>query len=495
MRLDSAPSTIRQTHSFPDNRLAQQLFGEYEQHLLLIERELGVRIGSRGNTVDLEGGEGSVARAIEVLDALYADLSNGLSVDKSAVRSAVRSAPVNDAKAETTGQNLTIRTRQRTIAPRNATQAAYLRAIQENKLTFGIGPAGTGKTYLAVAAAVAAMAAGDVERLVLSRPAVEAGERIGFLPGDMKEKVDPYLRPLYDALHDMLPADLVARHIEAGSIEIAPLAFMRGRTLAHSFVILDEAQNTSPQQMMMFLTRFGEGSTMVIAGDPDQTDLPVGHLSGLADAKRRLAGVPEIEIVTFTGKDVVRDPLVARIVQAYAPPPMDRNRETDVLEFQDTVGEREVSIDIECDRWNEELEEAELIVEEAVYETLQYFRPTENHGTVGVLLSDDARLKEMNTQFRQIEKPTNVLAFPFDEDSPGDQPSYLGDIAVSFETVAAEAAEQQKTLADHLRHMIVHGVLHLLGYDHISPDDQQKMENIERSILATLGTPDPYEAI
>ncbi|HKK31322.1 MAG TPA: PhoH family protein, partial [Alphaproteobacteria bacterium] len=287
---------VRRGLTFADNRLAQQLFGEYDQNLALIERDLGLHIVSRGNSVELTGGEGAIERATDVLDALYKRLEKGENLDRGAVRGALKLAARGDSSLREDLGELTIRTRRRTIQPRTATQADYLRAIRANKLTFALGPAGTGKTYLAVAAAVAAMAAGEVERLVLSRPAVEAGERIGFLPGDLKEKVDPYLRPLYDALHDMLPTDLVAKQIEMETIEIAPLAFMRGRTLAHSFVILDEAQNTSPQQMMMFLTRFGEGSRMVVAGDPDQVDLPPGTISGLADAVNRLRRVEEVGV-------------------------------------------------------------------------------------------------------------------------------------------------------------------------------------------------------
>jgi phosphate starvation-inducible PhoH-like protein len=210
-----------------------------------------------------------------------------------------------------------VRTRKRLVVPRTPTQRNYIAAIRQQELVFGEGPAGTGKTYLAVACAAAALMNGEVDRIILSRPAVEAGERLGFLPGDMKEKVDPYLRPLYDALYDVMPANLVAKGMAEGSIEIAPLAFMRGRTLAHAFVILDEAQNTTPQQMKMFLTRLGEGSRMVVTGDPSQVDLPPGGQSGLIDALATLKDVPGIGRVTFTNADIVRHTLVGRIVAAY----------------------------------------------------------------------------------------------------------------------------------------------------------------------------------
>jgi phosphate starvation-inducible protein PhoH and related proteins len=210
-----------------------------------------------------------------------------------------------------------IRTRRRTVQARSPGQRDYLAALRERDMVFALGPAGSGKTYLAVAMGVSLLLAGKVERIVLSRPAVEAGERLGFLPGDMKEKIDPYLRPLYDALHDMMPAELIAGRMESGEIEIAPLAFMRGRTLAHCYVILDEAQNTTPMQMRMFLTRLGEGSRMVITGDPSQTDLPGGQKSGLNDAVETLQGVDGMRFVRLTSKDVVRHDLVTRIVEAY----------------------------------------------------------------------------------------------------------------------------------------------------------------------------------
>jgi phosphate starvation-inducible PhoH-like protein len=210
-----------------------------------------------------------------------------------------------------------IRTRKKTIVPRSATQTRYMHALASSDVIFALGPAGTGKTYVAVAQAVQMLIQGQVTRLILSRPAVEAGERLGFLPGDMKEKVDPYLRPLYDALYDMLPAEQVERRIASGEIEIAPIAFMRGRTLGDAFIILDEAQNTTPAQMKMFLTRFGQNSRMVVCGDPRQIDLPDIGKSGLADAVGRLEGVEGIATIRFSAADVVRHPIVGRIVEAY----------------------------------------------------------------------------------------------------------------------------------------------------------------------------------
>jgi len=304
---------------FDDNRLLPMLYGEHDRHLALIEERLGVSMTSRGNQIAISGSPAAVTQARQVLNQLYLRLKKGLIVDLGEVEAAIR---LIDA-AETVEPNLfgseglAIRTQRRLITPRSPTQMQYLRQLQERELVFGVGPAGTGKTYLAVAVAVALLAKGEVDRIVLSRPAVEAGERLGFLPGDLREKVDPYLRPLYDALHDMLPAEQVLRRLSTGEIEIAPLAFMRGRTLTHCFCILDEAQNTTPVQMKMFLTRLGEKSRMAVTGDLSQVDLPVGQRSGLTDAIETLSGVEGVGLIRFTDADIVRHPLVSRIVRAY----------------------------------------------------------------------------------------------------------------------------------------------------------------------------------
>jgi phosphate starvation-inducible PhoH-like protein len=300
---------------FDDNSLLPQLYGERDRHLDRIERELGVSLVSRGNRLAIAGPQESADVARSAIASLYQRLKRGLEVDNAAVDAALKRASAH--AHEQWGETEEIRTRKRRISPRTANQAAYLRALRANELVFGLGPAGTGKTYLAVAMAVDMLMSGTVERIILSRPAVEAGERLGFLPGDLREKVDPYLRPLYDALHDMLPGDQVIKRLSSGEIEIAPLAFMRGRTLANAFVILDEAQNTTPVQMKMFLTRLGEHARMAVTGDLSQIDLPRGTRSGLADALDTLTGEEGISMVNFTDVDVVRHPLVARIVRAY----------------------------------------------------------------------------------------------------------------------------------------------------------------------------------
>jgi phosphate starvation-inducible PhoH-like protein len=317
--VSEASAAGRSQIEFDDNLLLPLLYGERDQHLDRIERQLGVSLVPRGNRLAIAGPASATEIARLALSRLYDRLKRGQEIDLAAVEAAMRLA-----QAETEDKSLSLwredtgfRTRKRRIAARSAGQAVYVKAMRENELVFGLGPAGTGKTYLAVAAAIDLLMAGKVERVILSRPAVEAGERLGFLPGDLRDKVDPYLRPIFDALNDMLPAEQLQKRLASGEIEVAPIAFMRGRTLAHAFVILDEAQNTTPVQMKMFLTRLGEGSRMVVTGDPSQVDLPIGARSGLADALEALRGLENIAVVRFTEKDVVRHPLVARIVGAY----------------------------------------------------------------------------------------------------------------------------------------------------------------------------------
>jgi phosphate starvation-inducible PhoH-like protein len=299
---------------FEDNRHLTRLLGEFDSHLALIEDRLGIDAHAHGNVVILSGAEAACDMARDVLEQLYSRIAKGEPVGAGDIDGLIRHA--REETGQTDGQ-AQIATRRRVIKARTPAQSIYMRALDRVDLVFGVGPAGTGKTYLAVAYAAHCLERGLVERIILSRPAVEAGERLGFLPGDMREKVDPYLRPLYDALYDVLPPEKVERDLETGIIEIAPLAFMRGRTLANAYVILDEAQNSSSMQMKMFLTRLGENSKMVITGDPSQIDLPPGTRSGLDEAVGLLAGVPGIEAVRFSTADVVRRDLVARIVAAY----------------------------------------------------------------------------------------------------------------------------------------------------------------------------------
>ena len=304
---------------FDDNLLLPLLYGERDQHLDRIERQLGVSVITRGNRVAISGPASATEAAYLALSQLYERLKRGQEIDLPAVEGAIRlaEAELGDKSLSLWREDSSLRTRKRRIMARSPGQAAYIKALRENDLVFGLGPAGTGKTYLAVAAAVDLLMSGRIERIILSRPAVEAGERLGFLPGDLRDKVDPYLRPIFDALNDMLPADQLARRLGTGEIEVAPIAFMRGRTLSRAFVVLDEAQNTTPVQMKMFLTRLGEASRMVVTGDPTQVDLQPSSRSGLTEALETLAGVEGIATVRLTDKDVVRHELVARIVRAY----------------------------------------------------------------------------------------------------------------------------------------------------------------------------------
>jgi phosphate starvation-inducible PhoH-like protein len=328
MRLKSvsgSPEVVEsRSLSFDDNRLCAQLFGRHHEHLALLEQRLPISLVARGNEVTISGATASVAAAASVLETLHRRLEEGLELGRGEVEAAVRMVGSEPAEPSAAADDeVLIRTDKRHISPRTPAQARYLRAMRQHDLVFGIGPAGTGKTYLAVAMGVALLRQRQVDRLILSRPAVEAGERLGFLPGDMRDKVDPYLQPLYDALQDMLPEGKLGAKLESGQIEIAPLAFMRGRTLANAFIILDEGQNTTPGQMKMFLTRLGDNARMVVTGDPSQHDLPPGARSGLADAVGKLAQLDPIGVVQFTERDIVRHPLVEQILRAYgrdAPP-------------------------------------------------------------------------------------------------------------------------------------------------------------------------------
>jgi len=315
--------TLETALEFPDNRLLVDLCGEFDRNLAQVEHGLGLQILRRGNYLVLIGDEDARARGAALLQGLYERLEAGRQVLPADIDAALRlgeggrDGGATDQLEMFQGGHVEIKTRKKIVEPRTEAQKAYVRALFSHELAFGIGPAGTGKTYLAVAVAVNHFIAGRVDKIILARPAVEAGERLGFLPGDMKEKVDPYMQPLYDALNDFLPGKMVTKLIEEKTIEIAPLAFMRGRTLSNAAVVLDEAQNASAMQMKMFLTRLGEGSRMAITGDRTQVDLPRGMPSGLVEAERVLKGIGDISFSYFTAKDVVRHHLVAKILHAY----------------------------------------------------------------------------------------------------------------------------------------------------------------------------------
>ena len=315
------PATTVRRVTMPDEGL-ETLYGPFDEHLKALEETLAVRFKTRGGELVIEGGADEVGRAEHVMTQLGRLLESGYRFGRGDVKTAVQLLTQNPnielQEYFLRNQNTNARSAGRKqVVPKSVMQRAYLDAIEANDIVIGVGPAGTGKTYLAMAQAVAYLLAKRVNRIILARPAVEAGEKLGFLPGDMQEKVNPYLRPLYDALHDMLDAERVERLIERGVIEVAPIAFMRGRTLNDAFVILDEAQNTTSEQMKMFLTRLGFGSKAVITGDITQIDLPLGKTSGLIEALKVVAGIEEIAVIRFSDQDVVRHPLIQKIVRAY----------------------------------------------------------------------------------------------------------------------------------------------------------------------------------
>jgi len=319
-----ASDTTHIVLAFDDNRIVGDLFGQFDQNLALVEQRLGIEAVARGNQVTIKGPHDACETARTALESLYHRLKKGDDIQPGDVEGALRMAQASEGQLslptlEKDGRLALaqVSTRKRTVVARTPAQDAYIRAMDRVDLVFGLGPAGTGKTFLAVAYAATLLERGDVARLILSRPAVEAGERLGFLPGDMREKIDPYLRPLYDALYEMMAPEKVERGLTSGMIEVAPLAFMRGRTLSNAVVILDAAQNTTSMQMKMFLTRLGENSKMVVTGDPSQVDLPPGQVSGLREAVSVLEGVEGVATVRFSDADVVRHELVARIVRAY----------------------------------------------------------------------------------------------------------------------------------------------------------------------------------
>lgn len=318
----NATATHSETMVFENNALLPMLFGENDATLQQLERKLSVVMVSRGNMLAITGEQEAVSTARDILDNLYSTLEGGRDVDKAQIDAAIRMAtdpekPKQDRGKKNGISSLAIKTLKKEVRAYSNKQAEYIKALYDKDLVFALGPAGTGKTYVAVAMAVSKFLNHEVDRIILSRPAVEAGEKLGFLPGDMKDKIDPYLRPLYDALFDMMSAEKVMRHIENGEIEIAPLAFMRGRTLSNSYIILDEAQNSTATQMKMFLTRLGEGSRMAVTGDLSQMDLPRDVKSGLDDATRKLRDIEGIELIRFSDGDVVRHDLAAKIVHAY----------------------------------------------------------------------------------------------------------------------------------------------------------------------------------
>ena len=489
-------ATTQTVLAFEDNKLASMLFGQYGQNLALIERRLGVVAEQRGNHVTIDGSRGACEQARRVLEGLYEQLKRGHDLSQGDVDGAIRQAIAQGSlfdydPAAPRPAFEEINLRKRPVRARTAAQDAYIRALKRHSLVFGTGPAGTGKTWLAVAQAVQMFERKEVDRIILSRPAVEAGERLGFLPGDMREKVDPYLRPIYDALYDLMDARIVERALQAGEIEIAPLAFMRGRTLSNAAVILDEAQNTTSMQMKMFLTRLGENSRMIVTGDPSQVDLPPGQKSGLAEAVKLLAGIENVGHVAFTHEDVIRHELVARIVEAY-----DRGTARARGQGMRPTPERRASppqIDIQTQSplWKAQ-PLAEQTVRDAVTAAASALSTADSE--VSIVLTDDSAMAVLNRDWRGIDKPTNVLSFPASGHKGSESSRFLGDIVIAYETLVRECDDEDRKFLHHLAHLAVHGFLHLVGYDHETDAQAEEMEGLESKIMTRMSMPDPYIA-
>ena len=468
--------------------LSPVIAGPAHRNLALIEDAFSVQATAQGGDIILSGADPvTLEQAREAIAAIVTRAGSGDVLGLADVRAAISFVRAGAAVSPTA---ISLPGRRSGIKPRTPTQALYLEALTagDNDLVFGVGPAGTGKTYLAVAVAVGMLLEGRIAKVVVTRPAVEAGERLGFLPGDLEEKVDPYLMPIWDAFKALLGAAQLERRKAAGEIEVAPLAFMRGRTLSDAFVIVDEAQNTTRMQMKMLLTRLGEGSRMAVNGDPSQIDLPRASDSGLSHALKILRNVQGMRIVTFTRQDVVRHPLVGRIVEAYEAE--DRaNMQPAPLQVPSVVPQIQgfdVEAQMDDPRWIGALgHDVQAFATNIIASVNGFFEP--NGESFAALFTSDDAVKAMNAQWRGKDVPTNVLSFPAPENA-----GTLGDIALAYETCAREADEQGKSLKDHASHLLVHGLMHLLGYDHEADGDAVEMEGLEKDILASLGIADPY---
>ncbi|GIU67720.1 hypothetical protein PsB1_1874 [Candidatus Phycosocius spiralis] len=463
----------------------------------MVEDAFNVSVTAQGGDIVIKGADPrSLSQARDAVLAMIERAEGGDELGLADVRSSIAFVRGGSAAHGQTVA-LSLPGRRAVIKPRTPMQAQYLQALASgtHELVFGVGPAGTGKTFMAVAVGVSMLLDGRVSRVVVTRPAVEAGEQLGFLPGDLEEKIDPYLQPIWDAFKAVLSAAELERRKANGEIEVAPLAFMRGRTLSDAFVIVDEAQNTTRMQMKMLLTRLGEGSRMVVNGDPSQTDLPRRSKSGLGHALhllRRLEGACQIY---FSSEDVVRHPLVGRIVEAYEEEDLKEKsemaRDGDRRRLK-TLANSLFHVEVEIDHagWEDVFGPKPYAYLEKIAVAAAAFVEAEGEYFT-LLLTNDAHSRELNARWRQKDQPTNVLAFPAPQ-LPNTPHANLGDVALAYETCEREAGEQKKSVKDHATHLVLHGLLHLLGYDHASEDAAVEMEGLEREILASLGIADPY---
>ncbi len=465
------------------------LLGPRDELLRTMERQFPqTSIHVRGNEFTISGSSGDVALVERLLDELLAVLDAGQPLNRDAVERSIQMlrAQTSERPADVLTMNI-VSSRGRTIRPKTLGQKRYVDAIDVHTIVFGIGPAGTGKTYLAMAKAVAALQAKRVNRIILTRPAVEAGERLGFLPGTLNDKIDPYLRPLYDALHDMVDPESIPRLMAAGTIEVAPLAYMRGRTLNDAFIILDEAQNTSPEQMKMFLTRLGFGSKMVVTGDVTQVDLPGSTQSGLRIVREILGDVDDVHFAELSAHDVVRHRLVGAIVDAYgrwdASSPAGRGSSAGAP----GVKEADVSIDV-LNETDVDLDELELVG--CARYVLAQLR-VHPGADLCVRLVEEAAMETLHVQWMDLPGPTDVMSFPMDELRPGregaePEEGILGDIVLCPSVAQRQAAQAGHALEEELLLLTTHGILHLLGFDHAEPADEEKMFELQRQLLLTF---------
>ena len=477
--------------------LAAAIFGSGDQNIHLLEKEFRVTAVCRGSVLRFTGEQKDVDAAARAVDGMVTLMENHTPLEEQTVRYCISLAHGGEEKRlrELTDDFVAVTAKGRPIHPKTLGQKEYLAAIRKNAITFGVGPAGTGKTYLAVAMAVKAFKSKDVSRIILTRPAVEAGEKLGFLPGDLQNKVDPYLRPLYDGLFDLLGAETFQKLFEKQVIEVAPLAYMRGRTLDDAFIILDEAQNTTPEQMKMFLTRMGVGSKVVVTGDVTQIDLPDKVRSGLIDALHVLRDVEGIAQVRLTEKDVVRHRLVQQIVKAYERPPRRR------LPAATTINKQWRSINVSNkvlitnDQNVVKVPSGLRILIRRSCNAVLDFEHFDGPAEISVTFVDNNRIHELNKEYRDKDSATDVLSFPLGENGEYDIDEdngckLLGDIVISMERAMEQAELYGHSLQREVAYLTVHSMLHLLGYDHEAGGlEAVRMREKEEAVLIQLGLP------
>ena len=473
-----------------EQEFERELFGSFDENIKLIEDTLSIDVILREGNIVLMGEEKNVDLAYKLMTELQETVINGKSLDRQSVTYSLSLLlEGSEMMIKELDDVIVVTKKGKAVQPKTLGQKKYIELINQNDITFGIGPAGTGKTYLAVAMAVSAFKKDEVSRIVLTRPAVEAGESLGFLPGDLKDKVDPYLRPLYDALFDMLGGERVNKFLERGTIEVAPLAFMRGRTLDNAFIILDEAQNTTPEQMKMFLTRLGFGSKAVVTGDITQTDLPDKKRSGLVQATTILENIKGIGKIELTEKDVVRHELVQRIIKAYDK--FEKREEYRKSKRENGMGQWKKQ-GYQIDDRQEKLEVSEELIEkikDIILECLDYEDYDDNY-EVSLSFVDNKEIHELNKEYRGIDRATDVLSFPLlveDEFGVDFGEESLGDIVISLERAFEQSREYNHSFEREVCFLVCHSMFHLLGYDHDTEENTKEMRQKEEYILNKLG--------